>query len=103
ETTLREGDQLSIDGGTGHVIQGEVPLIDPELSVEFQRLLEWADEFRRLKVRANADNSEDSQTARQFGAEGVGLCRTEHMCMEADRIPLVRDMILAETADERRA
>ncbi|SDC74772.1 pyruvate phosphate dikinase [Melghirimyces thermohalophilus] len=103
ETTLREGDQLSIDGGTGHVIQGEVPLIDPELSVEFQRLLEWADEFRRLKVRANADNSEDSQTARQFGAEGVGLCRTEHMFMEADRIPLVRDMILAETADERRA
>ncbi|PTX64880.1 pyruvate phosphate dikinase [Melghirimyces profundicolus] len=100
---VREGDELSIDGGTGRVIRGQVPLIDPELSDEFQQILAWADEFRRLKVRTNADNPEDSAKAREFGAEGVGLCRTEHMFMEADRVPLVRDMILAETAEERQA
>lgn len=99
---LREGDVLSIDGGTGEVIRGEVPLIDPELSGEFQRLLRWADEVRRLRVRTNADNPEDAAKAREFGAEGVGLCRTEHMFMAADRVPLVREMILAESTEERR-
>ncbi|MCS1350488.1 pyruvate, phosphate dikinase [Mechercharimyces sp. CAU 1602] len=101
--TLTEGDLLSIDGGTGHVIQGEVPLIDPELSVEFQELLQWADEFRTLGVRTNADTPADVAKARQFGAEGVGLCRTEHMFMEVERVPIVQEMILAENADERQA
>lgn len=100
-TTIHEGDTLSIDGGTGKVFQGSVSLIDPELSEEFQQLLKWADEVRRLKIRTNADNPQDAVKARQFGAEGVGLCRTEHMFMETDRIPLVREMILAETAEER--
>ncbi|MFD1425687.1 pyruvate,orthophosphate dikinase [Kroppenstedtia sanguinis] len=98
---LREGDVLSIDGGTGEVIRGEVPLIDPELSEEFQRLLRWADEVRRLGIRTNADTPEDAIQAREFGAEGVGLCRTEHMFMATDRVPLVREMILAETTEER--
>jgi pyruvate, orthophosphate dikinase len=103
DTVVREGERLSIDGGTGQVIQGEVPLIDPELSAEFQQLLTWADEVRRLKVRTNADNPHDTAKAREFGAEGVGLCRTEHMFMEADRVPLVREMILAESFEERQS
>ncbi|MGZ4164711.1 MAG: pyruvate, phosphate dikinase, partial [Tumebacillaceae bacterium] len=98
---LRQGDQLSIDGGTGRVILGDVPLIDPELSVEFQTLLQWADETRRIGVRANADNPVDAIKARAFGAEGVGLCRTEHMFMALDRVPIVQEMILAETFEER--
>lgn len=98
---LVQGEQLSIDGGTGRVIQGEVPLIDPELSDAFQQLLQWADDVRKLRVRTNADNPVDASKAREFGAEGVGLCRTEHMFMDAERVPLVRSMILAETADER--
>jgi len=98
---LREGDRLSIDGGTGKVILGEVPLIDPELSSEFQKLLGWADEERKIAVRANADNPEDALKAREFGAEGIGLCRTEHMFMALDRIPIVQEMILAETFEER--
>src|SRR5690606_1413543 len=101
ETVIREGDLLSIDGGTGQVIQGEVPLIDPELSGEFQELLSWADEVRSLKVRANADNPQDAAQARRFGAEGIGLCRTEHMFMEASRVPIVQEMILAETPEQR--
>src|SRR5690606_9840699 len=102
ETVIREGDLLSIDGGTGQVIRGEVPLIDPELSGEFQEILSWADEVRTLKVRANADNPEDAAKARRFGAEGIGLCRTEHMFMEASRVPIVQEMILAETPEQRR-
>lgn len=102
-TVIREGDLLSIDGGTGQVIRGEVPLIDPELSGEFQELLSWADEVRSLRVRANADNPEDAAKARRFGAEGIGLCRTEHMFMEASRVPIVQEMILAETPEQRRA
>ncbi|MBL0388338.1 pyruvate, phosphate dikinase [Tumebacillus sp. ITR2] len=101
EVTLREGDLLSIDGGTGRVILGDVPLIDPELSQEFKLLLQWADEVRQIAVRANADNPEDTAKAREFGAEGVGLCRTEHMFMAADRVPIVQEMILAETFEER--
>ncbi|SDW13795.1 pyruvate phosphate dikinase [Marininema mesophilum] len=100
-TIVKEGELLSIDGGTGKVIKGQVPLIDPELSDEFQTLLKWADEFRQLNIRTNADNPTDVAKAREFGAEGVGLCRTEHMFMESDRVPLVRDMILAENIAER--
>jgi pyruvate, orthophosphate dikinase len=98
---LQEGDRLSIDGGTGRVILGDVPLVDPELSDAFKTLLTWADEVRRIEVRANADNPEDSIKAREFGAQGIGLCRTEHMFMAADRVPIVQEMILAETFDER--
>jgi pyruvate,orthophosphate dikinase len=101
--TLIEGDLISIDGSTGQVIKGQVPLIDPELSDEFRQLLTWADEVRVLKVRANADNPEDSAKARELGAEGIGLCRTEHMFMEASRVPIVQEMILAETQEEREA
>ncbi len=103
ETVVRQGDVVSIDGGTGQVILGEVPLIDPQLTGEFQTLLAWADHIRRLGVRANADTPEDARKAREFGAEGIGLCRTEHMFMAPDRVPVVQAMILAETAEERRA
>lgn len=101
--TLSEGELISIDGSTGKVMQGEVPLIDPELSDEFKELLGWADEVRKLQVRANADNPKDSSKARELGAEGIGLCRTEHMFMEPTRIPIVQEMILAETLEERTA
>lgn len=99
--TLYEGDQITIDGSTGRVITGSVALIDPVLSDEFNELLTWSDEIRELKVRTNADNPEDSRKARELGAEGIGLCRTEHMFMEVGRIPIVQKMILAETQEER--
>lgn len=96
-----EGSEITIDGGTGRVIRGIVPMKDPDLSPEFQTILEWADEIRTLKVMANADNSLDSVKAREFGAEGIGLCRTEHMFMEPTRLPIVQKMILAQTLEER--
>ncbi|GAV23171.1 pyruvate, phosphate dikinase [Carboxydothermus pertinax] len=99
--TVKEGDFVSIDGSTGRVILGTVPMKDPELSPEFLKLLEWADELKRLEVRANADTPEDAQKAREFGAKGIGLCRTEHMFMGQDRLPYVQKMILAETKEER--
>ena len=99
--TIKEGDFVSIDGSTGRVILGTVPMKDPELSSEFIKLLEWADELKRLEVRANADTPEDAQKAREFGAKGIGLCRTEHMFMGQDRLPYVQQMILAETLEER--
>lgn len=99
--TYPEGTLLSIDGGTGRVIKGAVPMIDPELSEEFKELLEWADEIRALKVLANADNPRDAQKARDFGAQGIGLCRTEHMFMDPARIPIVQEMILSQTLSER--
>lgn len=99
--TLHEGDMLSIDGSTGQVILGEVPLIDPELTAEFQKMLSWADQVRNLRVRANADHPTDAAKAREFGAEGIGLCRTEHMFLQPDRIPIVQKMILSETIEER--
>lgn len=102
EITLREGDLLSIDGGTGQVFIGEVPMIDPELSPEFQELLAWADEKRELSVRTNADTPADAKKARELGAEGIGLCRTEHMFMDPERVPIVQEMILAEHEDERK-
>lgn len=98
---LKEGDLISIDGATGRVLLGEVQRMQPELSNHFQRLLTWADRTRRLGVRANADNPEDATRARSFGAEGIGLCRTEHMFMAADRVPVVQAMILAGTLEER--
>ncbi|HSK16725.1 MAG TPA: pyruvate, phosphate dikinase [Gaiellaceae bacterium] len=99
---LAEGEVLTIDGGTGDVIVGEVPLVPPSIDENFDTLLAWADESRSLRVRANADTPEDAAKAREFGAEGIGLCRTEHMFMAADRLPLVRTMIMASTEDERR-
>ena len=102
DKTFREGDLITIDGGTGDVINGEVTLIDPTLGEEFRTILAWADEFRRLKVYANADNPQDALKAREFAAQGIGLCRTEHMFMAQDRIPLVQAMILAEDDEERK-
>ncbi|KKI17799.1 pyruvate, phosphate dikinase [Sphingomonas sp. Ag1] len=99
---VKEGDLLTIDGATGEVMAGEVATIQPELAGDFGTLMEWADAVRRLKVRANAETPLDCRTARDFGAEGVGLCRTEHMFFEADRVTAVRQMILAEDEAGRR-
>ena len=101
--TVREGDWISLDGTTGEVLIGAADLVPPELSGDFSTFMAWADEARRLRVRANADQPADAEQARQFGAEGIGLCRTEHMFFEGDRIWAVRAMILAETERDRRA
>lgn len=93
---VRRGEWITIDGSTGNVLLGEVPTIQPELGGHFQTLMTWSDEIRRLRVRANADNGHDAAVARQFGAEGIGLCRTEHMFMGEDRLAIMREMILAE-------
>jgi pyruvate,orthophosphate dikinase len=100
---LREGDTITIDGGTGEVIVGSVPLVPPQLNDDFVAILEWADSMRRLKVRTNADTPADAGKAREFGAEGIGLCRTEHMFAEAERLELVREMILAADEEGRRS
>jgi pyruvate,orthophosphate dikinase len=99
---LHKGDVVTIDGSTGQIIKGRVPMRQPELSDDFTRLMSWADGFRRLKVRANADTPADARQARAFGAEGIGLCRTEHMFFEEARILAMREMILAEDQDGRR-
>jgi pyruvate, orthophosphate dikinase len=101
--TLSEGDFITIDGGTGQVLLGEVKMVKPELSGEFATLMGWADAARRMTIRANAETLVDARTAREFGAEGIGLCRTEHMFFNADRIIAVREMILSETVEGRRA
>ncbi|HEY4773415.1 MAG TPA: pyruvate, phosphate dikinase, partial [Xanthobacteraceae bacterium] len=101
--TLRKGDVITIDGSTGQVLQGKVPMREPELSGEFTTLMRWADGVRRLGVRANADTPADAQVAIKFGAEGIGLCRTEHMFFEEGRIQAVREMILAGDEASRRA
>ncbi|MBV9078237.1 MAG: pyruvate, phosphate dikinase [Methylobacteriaceae bacterium] len=101
--TVRAGDTVTIDGGSGQVLHGQVKMQEPELSGEFGTLMTWADRARRLKVRTNADTPRDAETARNFGAEGIGLCRTEHMFFEGDRIVAVREMILADEAEGRRA
>jgi len=98
---LKEGDEITLDGSTGEVLLGVVKTIDPVLDDYFLRIMELADEKRKLGVRANADTPKDSEVARRFGAEGIGLCRTEHMFFGADRIDVVREMILAETLEER--
>jgi len=99
---LREGDVITIDGGTGRVIVGEVPLVPPAINEDFETILEWADDLRRLKVRANADNAEDAAKAREFGAQGIGLCRTEHMFFGEERLPVMQEMILAGDEAGRR-
>jgi pyruvate,orthophosphate dikinase len=101
--TLKAGDIITLDGSTGEVMLGEVPTIQPELSGDFAVLMGWADKIRRMKIRANAETPADARTAVKFGAEGIGLSRTEHMFFEADRIVAVRRMIVAETEEERRA
>lgn len=100
---VKEGDLITIDGSTGEVMLGEVPTIQPELAGDFGILMEWADKVRRLKVRTNAETPLDCRTAREFGAEGIGLCRTEHMFFDAARITAVRQMILADSEKGRRA
>ncbi len=98
---IREGDFITLDGSTGEVMKGKVSTISPSLNQDFQTLMSWVDEFRTIGVRTNADTPLDSKVARGFGAEGIGLCRTEHMFFEADRIDAVREMILADTLDAR--
>ncbi|HYI73830.1 MAG TPA: pyruvate, phosphate dikinase, partial [Gaiellaceae bacterium] len=103
EHELSAGDVITVDGGTGRVIVGAVPLVPPAIDENFETILEWADALRRMRVRANADTPEDAAKAREFGAEGIGLCRTEHMFMGEERLPAVREMIMAREEDERRA
>lgn len=98
---VKAGDIITIDGATGNVMLGEVPMIEPTLSDEFETLLRWADGVKSLQVRANADTPEDAVKAREFGAQGIGLCRTEHMFMAQERLPYVQEMIMAETQEER--
>jgi pyruvate,orthophosphate dikinase len=102
EHDVEEGDVITLDGGTGEVIVGAVELVAPQIDENFETVLGWADEVRRLRVRANADTPEDAAKAREFGAEGIGLCRTEHMFMAEERLPLVRAMIMARSEEERR-
>ncbi|MBP2680622.1 MAG: pyruvate phosphate dikinase, partial [Candidatus Krumholzibacteriota bacterium] len=99
--TYRSGDAVTIDGSTGSVYEGSLPMVKPVLDDYYHRFMKWADAYRRLKVRANADTPEDAETAVKFGAEGIGLARTEHMFFKEDRIPVVREMILAATREER--
>ncbi len=100
---IKAGEPITIDGGTGEVMLGTVPTVDPEISEDFATIMGWADKRRKLAVRANAETPEDARTARAFGAEGIGLSRTEHMFFDDDRIVAMREMILAETVDGRRA
>ena len=102
EHELSAGDVITVDGGDGRVIVGAVPLVPPAIDENFGTILDWADDLRRLRVRANADTPADAAKAREFGAEGIGLCRTEHMFMAEERLPIVREMILAHDEDERR-
>ena len=101
--TFVEGDYISIDGSTGNIYDGIIPTVDAQIAGEFGRVMEWADKYRRLKVRTNADTPADTKKARELGAEGIGLCRTEHMFFEADRIAAFREMICADTLEEREA
>ena len=100
-TKIKEGEIITINGSTGDVILGTVPTIDPELSDDFRTIMSWVDDIRRLKIRTNAETAKDCKIAREFGAEGIGLCRTEHMFFNEDRIDAVRQMILSETKDGR--
>jgi pyruvate,orthophosphate dikinase len=100
---LKEGDVITIDGGTGRVFVGEIPLVSPQINEDLETILGWADDLRRLGVRANADTPEDARRSREFGAAGIGLCRTEHMFFGDERLPVVQAMILADTESGRRA
>ena len=101
--TYHEGDYISIDGSTGNIYDGQIPTVDATIAGEFGRVMAWADKFRKLKVRTNADTPADARKARELGAEGIGLCRTEHMFFEEDRIAAFREMICADTVEEREA
>ncbi len=101
--TYTEGDYISLDGTTGNIYGEAIPTVDASISGEFGRIMAWADQFRALQVRTNADNPRDAKQARKFGAEGIGLCRTEHMFFDADRIPAIREMIVADTVEQREA
>ena len=101
--TYKEGDYISIDGSTGKIYDGIIPTVDASIAGEFGRIMAWADDFRTLNVRTNADTPEDAKRARELGAEGIGLCRTEHMFFEEDRIAAFREMICADTVEEREA
>ena len=103
DTVLGEGDTITLDGSTGQVFAGALELIPPQINTDFEQLVGWADDIRRMAVRANADTGEDARKAREFGAEGIGLCRTEHMFMDESRLPAVRRMILADDEQEREA
>ena len=102
EYVFKEGDYISLDGTAGDVLKGQIKTVPPELSGDFAEIMSWADEIRTLKIRTNADNPRDAKQAVEFGAEGIGLCRTEHMFFEEERIPAVRRMILADSEEERR-
>ena len=102
-TTLGEGDTITIDGGTGEIFIGAVDLVPPQINEDFETVLGWSDDFRRLKVRANADTPEDAAKAREFGAQGIGLCRTEHMFFGEERLPVMQEMIMADDEQGRRA
>jgi pyruvate,orthophosphate dikinase len=101
ELEIKEGDIITIDGSTGRIILGEVPTVKPEISGDFSKLMSWADSIRKLKVRTNSETPVDTKTARDFGAEGIGLCRTEHMFFDEERIVSVREMILSKTKEDR--
>ncbi|HEX9780757.1 MAG TPA: pyruvate, phosphate dikinase [bacterium] len=101
--TVKQGDIITLNGTTGEVILGPVPLVEPQITGDFEQLLEWADAARRLSVRANADTPQDAKVAREFGAEGIGLCRTEHMFFGEERLPVMREMILAKDTQARKA
>ena len=100
---FHEGDYISIDGSTGNIYDGVIPTVDAQIAGEFGRIMSWADKYRKLKVRTNADTPADAKKARELGAEGIGLCRTEHMFFEADRIAAFREMICSDTVEEREA
>jgi pyruvate,orthophosphate dikinase len=102
DRTFMEGDTVTLNGSTGEIIAGAVPTLAPELTDEFRQLMLWADEVRKMGVRTNADTPEDAARAREFGAQGIGLCRTEHMFMQPERLPVIQKMIMAETERERR-
>ncbi len=102
EKTFKEGNWLTLDGGTGEVFEGKIPVVDPEIKGDFKELMSWADSFKKLKVKTNADTPHDAQVARNFGAEGIGLCRTEHMFFEASRIKSFRKMILSDKIEDRK-
>ena len=98
---VKEGEVITIDGSTGRIILGEVQTVKPEISGDFSQLMGWADKYRKLNVRTNSETPLDTKIAREFGAEGIGLCRTEHMFFDEDRILSVREMILSKTKEDR--
>lgn len=100
--TYQEGDWISLDGSTGNIYGEAIPTVDASISGEFGRIMAWADKYRQMGVRTNADNPRDTAQAVKFGAQGIGLCRTEHMFFEADRIPAIREMICSDTVEQRR-